>query len=251
MKNIKIVYLILLAVFFTSCKEEREEFLLRPLPPAPEVNNPEPILISKCGDLQGMIKIDETALNVAIPDSNFERNLIVAGYDTDGIVNHKILRSDAEKVIKIATNSSGVYYNPEDVVKNVKGIEYFTNLEEFLSLDQLIDSVDFSQNKKLKRVTIINDSGRFFGASKEQSVAARALKYVNLGTNPNLKTLRFENVAIKEINLSGLLNLELLSIKSDSLSTVYINNLEQVKPTWEVKPVINPKSKISFKICSQ
>src|SRR5690606_36186567 len=63
---------------------------------------------------------------VQIPDSGFERNLITAGFDRDGVVNGQISKADALQVTNMDFIQSGNFWR---FIKNINGIGEFDNLE--------------------------------------------------------------------------------------------------------------------------
>lgn len=179
--------------------------------------------------------LNENLTYVAIPDSIVERELIKNGFDTDGLVNGRISIEDAKRVKQLVTINANVYANPEYSAKNLDGIEYFESLEIFGSVYDLIDSVDLAKNTKLRSANFqldINSAGT--GVPLDLRLSTRTLRYINIGKNENLRELRIINSVIKELDVSGLSNLETLEFAGDSLKIIYIKDKNQIKPDWNI-----------------
>ncbi|WP_028376517.1 gliding motility-associated C-terminal domain-containing protein [Leeuwenhoekiella sp. MAR_2009_132] len=103
----------------------------------------------------------------AIPDSNFEQDLIAQGYDTNGL-NGNILDADAAAVIAYTTGRNDItdftgleaFVNIENINTNSNlystiPLNTLTRLTEFrFSNNQLITNLDFSNNPNLKILNI-------------------------------------------------------------------------------------------------
>lgn len=197
----------------------------------------EPDLGRGCFEAAPAIILDENRNFVAIPDSVFERHLVKLGLDSDGKVDGRILMEDAEKIKQFSTTNGdgGFYVNPEYSVRSLRGIEYFSNLEAYGSTQDLLDSVDFSYNMNLKRLLFSTDiAGAVIGVPLDLRLSVRTLKYINLGKNENLRELSIINSSIKELDVSGLPNLETLEFAGDSLKIIYIKDKNQITPDWNI-----------------
>ncbi len=98
-------------------------------------------------------------------------------------------------------------------VRTIKGIEYFTNLEDLSQLDPLraVD-IDLNNNKKLRTVRLTFSEDAFLDLSTKISI--------NFGNNTVLKTLRLSNCNLNDLDLS-----EHVSLTYVSLDNVAIENL--------------------------
>jgi hypothetical protein len=198
-------------------------------------SNTEPDLGRGCFEAARSAVIIKGLTYVTILDSIVERTLVEFGLDTDGGVNGRISMEDAGLVKQFGTGNVNVYASPEYSVRTFKGIEYFSNLEFFGSSYDLADSIDLSRNLKLTRISISNDvGGAVTGAPLSLRLSTRTLRYINLGENENLRELRIINSSIKELDVSGLPNLETLVLSGDSLKTIYISHKGQIKPGWKI-----------------
>jgi hypothetical protein len=215
-------------------------FSCKPSPPK------EPGLEKECPDSVYSISTDPWLQYIEIPDPHFEKYLVDKGFDSDGFVNGQIKRSDANEVDSIFLHSSSIASAPEyDVIKSVKGIEHFEKLRVFYSTNELIEKIDFSHNKKLQYVFIMDYHGSVGGGPGRDKY--RALKHINLGKNANLKEVVLSSTLLTELDLSGLSSLNKLTIGGYELETIYIHSKKQIKPGWDIIPS-NEKT-VVYKIC--
>lgn len=246
MKQMKTRAIILIFVeFFTSCKSPIIE---------------EESLPKKCPDYVYSVPFNKNIQSVEIEDANFEKYLIQKKYDTDNTVNGRISLTDALKIEEIDIVSVSLYAPSNDIIRSVKGIEYFKNLKSFRSFDGLIEAIDFSHNENLEVIGIGNDSQYASGETDKY----KSFKYINLGVNYKLKTLELGNVLVKEVDISKTPNIKKLGIWSNYLENVYVESEKQINPTalkiykskGELKIitpedwfVTNHKSSFEYKIC--
>jgi len=206
----------------------------------------EPGLEKECPDSLYSAPMDPSLQYIEIPDQHFEEYLIDKGYDSDGLLNGQMKRSDANEVDSIFLHSSSIASAPEyDVIKSVKGIEHFEKLRVFYSTNELIEKIDFSHNKKLQYVFIMDYHGSVGGGPGRDKY--RALKHINLGKNPNLKEVVLSSTLLTELDVSGLSSLDKLTIGGYELETIYIHGKKQIKPGWDIIPS-NEKT-VVYKIC--
>ncbi len=219
-------------------------------------NDAEPGLASGCFEAALTTTLNENRNFVAIPDSVFEYHLVNIGLDTDGRVNGRIAKEDVKSVKRFFTaNYDATFYlNPENSVRTLRGIEYFSNLEAYGSTQDLLDSVDFSHNRNLKSLYFATDiAGAIMGVPRDLRLSVRTLKYINLGKNENLRELRIFDSIIKELDVSGLPNLETFEFFGDSLKTIYIKDKNQIQPSWNissVKSVNGGGDTFQYKVCN-
>ncbi len=131
--------------------------------------------------------VDDTIIDyVEIPDPKFETELINLGIDSDGIINQKILKSDAEAVEKLSLYSSGI--------NTLAGIEGFVNLKRLDAAANNLITVNLSKNVLLDTINLgFNDLTSVSGLSKAKNLEWLSLSG-NLFTeftldNPNVKNL--------------------------------------------------------------
>ena len=246
MKQMKARAIILIfAGFFISCKS----------PVIEEESLPE-----KCPDYVYSVPFNNNIQSVEIEDANFEKYLIQKNYDTDKTVNGRISLTDALKIEEIYIASASIYTPSNDIIRSVKGIEYFKNLKSFISISELIEAVDFSHNENLEEIRIKDDSA--YGSGETDKY--KALKRINLGVNYKLKYLVLSNILVKEVDISKTPNIGKLLIWSNYLENVYVESEKQINPTalkiykskGELKIitpddwfVTNHKGSFEYKIC--
>ncbi len=237
--------ILIFAGFFTSCKSHIIE---------------EESLPQKCPDYVYSVPFNNNVQSVEIEDANFEKYLIQQNYDTDKTVNRRISLVDALKIEEIYIFSMNVAAPSDDIIRSVKGIEYFKNLKSFISMSHLIEAIDFSHNENLEVIGIGDDNAYYSGETDKY----KAFKYINLGVNHKLKTLGLSNVLVKEVDISKTPNIKKLGIWSNYLENVYVASEKQINPTalaiykskGELKIntpedwfVTNHKGNFEYKIC--
>ncbi|SNR39001.1 protein of unknown function [Lutibacter agarilyticus] len=145
---------------------------------------------------------------VNIPDENFELYLLELNIDSDGFLNGKILREDAEAVGTLnLTNpnfDSSAFANQDLInvpgqISDITGIEAFVNLTTLQVTNSLIEDIDVS-NLTLLEVLWLNDN---------------VLTSINVQSNINLTTL-----GVMRNNISGVLNVS----QNMLLETLYAYN---------------------------
>ncbi len=148
---------------------------------------------------------------VAIPDPVFEQYLITDGIDTDGEINGKICRQDAEAATFILmSNATGAGADGVDFT----GIEAFINLELFLytgidgdainPVKLPANNLDFSNMPNLNEIKI----------------DFTLLETLDLSNNVNLVELSLENNAINTLDLTQNSSLEILKLSQNNLSSL-------------------------------
>ena len=108
---------------------------------------------------------------VYIPDANFEKELILQGHDSDGVVNQKILKTDAENVTKLSLYGSRI--------NSLTGIEGFISLKRLYADANNLQTIDVSKNVLLDTISLTaNNLTSIDGLS-----AAKKLKWLSLSWN--------------------------------------------------------------------
>lgn len=115
-------------------------------------------------------------------------------------------------------------------IRNVKGIEAFTNLKRFISENNYyIESLDFSSNTKLTyfKGSHINDLS-VFNISKNTAIDTLDISWLNklgkidLSNNVNLVYLAVEHAGINSLDVSKLTKLKYFNCNYNKLGTIDI-----------------------------
>lgn len=147
-----------------------------------------------------------------IPDDKFEEILIEKGIDSEGLMNGRMLYSDAKKVIDLNIEIPYIYKVDDEY--NLKGIEDFINLKSLSIKGGETDNIDLSSNKlltdlKLNR-THVNEN-------------------LIISENINLKNVYIEFINITDLTLSANTPLDSLTIYGSKLQSLAINNIKTLK----------------------
>lgn len=146
-----------------------------------------------------------TDLQLAIPDAQFEAKLISFGIDSDGEINQRILKSDAEEVLSLNLYSQGA----NDKISDLSGIEGFVNLKSLYAGRNTLVSIDLSANTLLDSL----------------SLEANIIKSIDVSKNTNLLWLDLKSNDITSITgLSGATQLRWLALSFNLLEEFSIHN---------------------------
>jgi Leucine-rich repeat (LRR) protein len=152
---------------------------------------------------------------LSIPDIHFETKLIEQGIDSDGIINQRMLKTDAEAVSKLDLNHSA---NLGEIL-DLTGIEGFINIRLLSAAGQEIQDIDLSLNTKLDTLYLNGNH----------------LTNIDISNNPNLILLDIQSnelssiyglsksTNLKEVNLS-FNNFEEININNESIEVLYISH---------------------------
>ena len=133
---------------------------------------------------------------VIIPDAKFEEILVSEGYDSDGIVNQKILKSDAENVEKLSLYNSGI--------NTLTGIEAFVNLKRLYADANNLQTIDVSKNVLLDTISLTsNNLTKIEGLSKAENLIWLSLSW-NLFTEFTLENSSVKNFLMDHNELINL-----------------------------------------------
>lgn len=201
------------------------------------------IIIAACS--KKTIDDDPSNLYAQLLDAKFEQKLIDLQIDSDGIINQKVLKSDAASVEKlILTNSQ---------IQSLKGIEAFINLKRLYAGGNDISAVDLSKNVLLDTLDLAGNRLKTLDLSFNAKLiysdlygndlttvtglgSATNLNYLSLSfnyltefsiENPSLETLNIDNNDI--VNFDAYLgeNLKTLIMYTNKVKTVdFSNNLK-------------------------
>ncbi len=134
-----------------------------------------------------------------IPDINFEKELIVQGYDTSP-TNGETPTSKIEVIIDLDITLENI--------SDLTGLEDFTALETLDCSYNPITNIDISANQALRTL-----SGRFMD-----------LETINLGSSPNFIGTSLGHNELNSIDVSQLPNLGVLRVEDNNLTTVDVTN---------------------------
>ncbi|MEP1486980.1 MAG: hypothetical protein ABJK28_00975 [Algibacter sp.] len=169
-------------------------------------------------------------LYLQIPDAEFESKLILQGIDTDGVINQRMLKTDAFSVTNLNLDFSG-----GAEIQDLTGIEGFVNLTKLSAFQNEIASLDLKFNTKLDTIWL----------------SANVLKSIDLSYNTKLiqvdiqsnlleSIVGLENLTqLEDINLS-FNYLEAFSLDTPSLRTLFISDNDL--KTFSVDGAVNLKN---------
>jgi protein phosphatase 1 regulatory subunit 7 len=147
----------------------------------------------------------DTFIYLSIPDVSFETKLVEQGIDSDGIINQRILKSDAEKVTRLDFNLTAHF---GDIV-DLKGIEGFVNLKLLSASGHDIESVDLSANTLLDTIYL----------------SANLIDHIDLSKNTNLILVDVQSNGLSSINgISELTHLKKLDVSWNNLEQLTVQN---------------------------
>ncbi|MDP2069024.1 MAG: hypothetical protein Q8K04_08665, partial [Lutibacter sp.] len=140
-----------------------------------------------------------------IPDANFEQALIDLGFDSDGVLNSLILKSDAASIIHLNVN--------EKNISSLSGIEHFTNLQYLYCNNNLLTTLNLGDKPNLINL----DCGR------------NALTSIDVSNYPKLINLDIWNNQLLSLDVSQNLQLEALIIFTNKLTSLDISVNSKLK----------------------
>ncbi|MCB0852034.1 MAG: hypothetical protein KDD63_07435 [Bacteroidetes bacterium] len=179
---------------------------------------------------------------VSIPDAHFEAELIEQGIDSDGVINQKILKTDAEKVTRLDLNLSSHFGEISDLT----GIEEFINITFLSAVGQEIQEIDLSSNTALDTLLLSGNSLEKLDIRKNPNLIlldaqsneltsikglsdAKNLKKVNLSfnyfeefsiDNQSIEALLISHNLLTSIDIEGALNLKNVMLTSNQLTAL-------------------------------
>ena len=168
-------------------------------------------------------------LYVTIPDSSFEAELIEQGIDSDGIVNQEILKAHVEKVSELDLSNSKA-----DKIKDLTGIEAFTNLHYLVANQHEIASIDLSANTLLDTIYF---SGNY-------------LNSIDLSENTNLILVDVQANGLKSITgISELTHLKKLNVSWNDLEQLTVQNesIEVLHASQNLLSSLNTEGSVNLK----
>ncbi len=168
---------------------------------------------------------------ISVPDSNFRKALI--NHDINHGTSYGITDFGSETVdvpdlnmvteLKLAPLSGDT-----SKIRNLTGIEFFTYLENLYCHDNEIDSLDLSDNTKLKYLDCKKSNIRYLdvsGCSDLEEIKAyiNNLKTINVSQNPNLTFLHFTGNNLESLDVTQNALLEILYVNFNALDSLDIS----------------------------
>lgn len=154
---------------------------------------------------------------VTIPDANFEKELVIQGFDSDGLVNQKILKSDVEKITRLSLYSSGI--------NSLSGIEYFSNLRRLYADGNHLQTLDVSNNVLLDTISLTSNNLK----SIEGIDKAKNLTWLSLSWNYFTDfTLDNSNVKNFLMDHNDLVSLEISNAPKLESAVLNLNEIESL-----------------------
>ncbi|CAL2095237.1 hypothetical protein [Tenacibaculum sp. 190524A02b] len=167
---------------------------------------------------------------IIIPDIGLEEALIDLDIDSNGL-NGNILVSDAKYVVNLNINNpleNKLLPNVNSKIKDLTGIEYFTNLKRLDCYGNEITKIDLSKNTE---ITFLNCSDNkiveldLSNNNKLISVSCDTNKLVSLtlGKQPNLVDLFCNSNLLESLNIENCNSLENFDASGNKINTIVIN----------------------------
>ncbi|MEX0363399.1 MAG: hypothetical protein AB3N10_20670 [Allomuricauda sp.] len=170
-------------------------------------------LLSACSNDDDTNNIDP-ATEIHIPDAQFESKLISLGIDSDGVVNERVLKSDAALVEYLDVSSQ----TEAEEIHDLTGIEGFPKLKRLFALGNRLSTIDLSQNVLLDTLDLSGNDLTVIDLSQNKALikldlkvndleevtgllAATSLQWLNLSFN-NFKEFTFENPGVVNLLIS-------------------------------------------------
>lgn len=184
---------------------------------------------------------------VEIPDANFEQALIDSNIDSDGVINHQILRSDAENVTDLnVTNPKFAFYpntanqaivNVEEKIQDLTGLEAFINITKLSCWENALTQINLSQNTKLVTLELINNEITSIDVSGNPDLEifwleGNALTEVDVSNNTKLKNIALGLNEISALDISKNTALNVLTVEGNNLSSIDVSNNTELKQIW-------------------
>lgn len=151
------------------------------------------------------------------PDTNF-RTYVQENFDFDS--NQYLNEEEVNSVTDILVGDSNI--------SNLKGVEYFTNLETLHCGNNNLSSLDVSKNTKLKTLYCYSNSLSSLSISsnsqlEELDCSDNRLTSLTVSNNGRLKGLWCDNNSLSSLNVSGNSNLVRLSCTGNNIKAINIS----------------------------
>lgn len=159
------------------------------------------------------------AQNTAIPDQNFEQALIDQSYDN--AIDGQVLTANISGVTYLEVYSRGI--------QDLTGIQDFASLEVLDADDNLLTSIDISQNSNLEILYIGNNPLAALDASNNTNLVNIFAYFTNLSSlntsnNINLLFLSLWGSNVTSLDLTNNTLLEFLDVDENDLTQLDLSN---------------------------
>ncbi|CAM1359618.1 hypothetical protein TSEDIMI_130066 [Tenacibaculum sediminilitoris] len=173
---------------------------------------------------------------VNIPDTNF-KEFLVGNNSINTNRDTEIQVSEAESYTEVL-NLGGKN------IRDLTGIEYFTNITQLWIFDNKLTTIDLSKNVKLKKLYTYNNTLTSLNLSKnillEELYCHRSgLENLNITTNTKLRKLICYGNFITNINLANNLELEYIDLSDNKLTSI------DVAQNIKLKSLVSRKNSIT------
>lgn len=180
-----------------------------------------------------------------IPDENLENWLVSEGWDdtVDGYVTNS--QAANQPIVAIYATDNGAFDENGNLVygddrwsnrlTSLAGIEAFPNLEILTLVGNKLDSVNMSQNEKLKYIYLDFNAFHKLDTSNNEDLIELATDNneneleVDFTNNTKLEKLALPNSNVKEIELLNHPNLWRLSLARNSLTSIDLTSLKSLE----------------------
>lgn len=159
------------------------------------------------------------AQTTAIPDINFEKELIRRGIDS-GPVDGQVLTSKISGLISLDVSDSSI--------SDLTGIQAFKDLEILNCSSNLLTSLDVSQNRYLSTLNCSRNAITALNLSQNSDLSYLTSSYnklttLSLTSNPKLKRVQTDNNLLTSLVVSSATLLNELNCDKNSLSALDLN----------------------------
>ncbi|PKP29023.1 MAG: hypothetical protein CVU01_02085, partial [Bacteroidetes bacterium HGW-Bacteroidetes-18] len=169
---------------------------------------------------------------VYIPDANFEQALIDLGFDSDGVLNTYILKSDASLIIDLDVNNKNI--------SSLAGIEHFDGLTSLYCNNNLLTEVNLGDKPNLINLQLGHNEINTIDLSNYPNLAslhiwANKLTTLDVNQNLNLEELMCSTNKLTSMDISINTKLKYINFADNRLVNLNIangNNANFVHPEW-------------------
>ncbi len=168
---------------------------------------------------------------ISVPDSNFRKALInhdINHGSSYGITDFGSETVDVPDLNMVTELKLAPLSGDTSKIRNLTGIEFFTYLENLYCHDNEIDSLDLSDNTKLKYLDCKKSNIRYLdvsGCSDLEEIKAyiNNLKTIDVSQNPNLTFLHFTGNNLESLDVTQNALLEILYVNFNALDSLDIS----------------------------
>lgn len=163
------------------------------------------------------------AQSIVFTDSNFKAILLAANAQTNSNIakdlagNPATIDTNGDNEIQVSEalqiSSISTAYGAENTIQSFQGLEFFTNLREFQSIQSQITSINLTNNVNLTKLDVRSNN----------------LTTLNLETNVNLKYLYIRDTQIATIVYNNLDQLEEIDLTNLPISSLAFSNFPQLR----------------------